>query len=207
MEVQVQVELVGIVRMVSPEEFLSSCGRGSVKVRTNAFGRVVLCGPSLAVKRARGILRASPELEAGVLAELAKGDPALAALLEGREAILEADGLLDGPLDAPLGMGGRNGRRIRGWAKNAQTEPGDFGHRRVAGVLLGVPWADPRQTPGGTLGRPRADPGGTPALGRCAAICRRPSPPWPRGVIRLRPCGGKGVGFLYLPGQGEHAPL
>lgn len=192
MEVQVQVELVGIVRMVSPEEFLSSCGRGSVKVRTNAFGRVVLCGPSLAVKRARGILRASPELEAGVLAELAKGDPALAALLEGREAILEADGLLDGPLDAPLGMRGRVGQRMRRWAKNAQAEPGDFGHRRVAGVLLGVPWADPR---------------GTPALGRCAAICRRPSPPWPRGVIRLRPCGGKGVGFLYLPGQGEHAPL
>ena len=27
-EVQVQVELVGIVRMVSPEEFLSSCAHG-----------------------------------------------------------------------------------------------------------------------------------------------------------------------------------
>lgn len=52
-------------------------------------------------------MRASPELEAGVLAELAKGDPALAALLKEREAILGADGLPDGPLDAALGMVGQ----------------------------------------------------------------------------------------------------
>ena len=48
---EVRVELGGIVRMVSPEGFLSSCGRGSVKVRANALGRVVLCGPFLAVER------------------------------------------------------------------------------------------------------------------------------------------------------------
>ena len=103
---EVQVKLGGIVRMVSPEGFLLSCGRGGVKVRANAWGRIVLSGPSLAIERARGILRASPELEAGVLVELAKGDPALAALLEEREAILGADGLADGALDAALGMVG-----------------------------------------------------------------------------------------------------
>lgn len=42
-----------------------------------------------------------------MLAELAKGDPALAALLKEREAILGADGLPDGPLDAALGMVGQ----------------------------------------------------------------------------------------------------
>lgn len=92
--------------MVSPEGFLLSCGRGGVKVRANAWGRIVLSGSSLAVERARGILRASPKLEAGALVELAKGDPALAALLEERAAILGADGLPDGPLDAALGMVG-----------------------------------------------------------------------------------------------------
>lgn len=68
------------------------------------------------------------------------------------------------------------------------------------GVSLASCRGYPGQTPGVGLGNPLA-------LGRCAAICRRPSPPWPRVVIRLRPCGGKGVGFFYLPGQGEHAPL
>lgn len=104
--------------MVSPEEFLSSCGRGSVKVRTNALGRVVLCGPSLAVERARGILQASPELEAGVLVELAKGDPALAALLEERAAILGADGLADGALDAALGIVGPE------WPEDQEVDEG-----------------------------------------------------------------------------------
>ena len=108
---EVRVELGGIVRMVSPEGFLSSCGRGSVKVRANALGRVVLCGPFLAVERARGILRASPELEAGVLVELAKGDPALAALLG-------ADGLADGALDAALGIVGPE------WPEDQEVDEG-----------------------------------------------------------------------------------
>ena len=90
-----RVKLGGVGRLVSGDEFLSSCERWGVRARGDGWGRVVLSGPSPHVERGRVLLAASPELEAAVLLELAKGDANLRDILEERRAIRWADGLSD----------------------------------------------------------------------------------------------------------------
>ena len=107
---RVRVELCGGARLVSGEEFLSSCGRRGVRARGDSGGRVVLSGPPPHVDQARALLAASLELEAAVVLELAKEDGALCDLLEERRAIRWADDLSDDMESAALATVG-GGRR------------------------------------------------------------------------------------------------
>ncbi|NLL36541.1 MAG: hypothetical protein GX256_03340 [Fretibacterium sp.] len=101
---EIRVSLDGVERVVTSEEFLASCGCAGVGLKVNHWGRVILCGQSIPVAQARGLLRASRELEAAVLMKLAEKDRALSELMAERAAILWANGLPDSPFDAALAL-------------------------------------------------------------------------------------------------------
>jgi len=78
---------------VTGKEFIESCRQAGVDVTRSSFGRVELRGARGVTDRYRRMLQASPDLVAGVMLELCKGDAGLRDLLEERAAIRQADGL------------------------------------------------------------------------------------------------------------------